>query len=145
MKDNKEVTAHELLSWQKVSLVLTGTDDKIRSNRDNKKFMDKLTPLLEMVQEWIDAKGEPSWANIEANQDTNSISIKIEKERPVNIEDYEEVSQIPVGRVAVQGQRGLYKFNNAYYTNKIVEGKLQIRMYKHLNDVLAYLESIKKE
>lgn len=137
--------AHDLLSWPKVSIVITGSNDKIRSNRSSKKYDDKIQPLLDMIQEWIDAKGEPSWAKVEVDGEAKVVDIKIDKIKPADIEAYDVVDQIPVGRVAVQGQRGLYKFDGHFYTNKVVEGKLQIRKYKRLDDVIAYLDSLKKE
>lgn len=137
--------ARDIVKWPKISLLLTGENEKIRSNREGKQYTDKIQPLLDMIQEWIDAKGTPSWAKVEVDEEAKVVDIKIDKIKPADIEAYEIADQIPVGRVAVQGQRGLYRFNNEFYTKKVVEGKLNIRKYRRLEDVIAYLDSLKKE
>lgn len=78
----------------------------------------------------------------ELNEIQGSVAIKSTKTpKP----EYKLVDALPTDRVIVTdaGVRGLYECKNKYYTNKVCEGKLEIREWKKQDAAVKYLESFK--
>lgn len=162
--------AKSIIKWSEVSIALTGNPNTIRSDKSYRKYAAKIEPLLDYIQNWIDNGGEPKEVKVtikvpEPVEEIEPVVFeKAESNGKVVFEtfelkhideilkpaktpkpEYKLVDALPTDRVIVTdaGVRGLYECKNKYYTNKVCEGKLEIREWKKQDAAVKYLESFK--
>lgn len=158
------IKAIDIVKWDKISVVLTGNPNTIRADRPNKKHAEKIASLLEFVQNWIDGKGEVK-ISVKVKEDQSTYDgfapkYEIKDEAPdIPAEilkkmwneanpkklDYVSVAALPNDRkiMTEEGYRGLYSSGKKFYTNKVLEGKLDIREWSDLSKAKKYLDNLK--
>ncbi len=160
--------AKSLVNWKIISTVLTGNGNTVRVDRPNKKYGNEINSLLDYVQDWIDRKGVMGEVKVTAVITEKSVydgfTHKYEMQDEVpnipkeqlskiwddvkpKILDYIVVDSLPKDRKAMteEGYRGLYSSGKKFYTNKIIENRLDIREWSDLKKAKEYLDSLKNK
>lgn len=140
--------AKNLIKWNEVSIILTGNPSTVRSDRLNKKHADKIDALLDYVQKWIDKKGNVKQATVTIKVKEPMESVVLEEAVVPKIDKkqyYVSVDKLPDDRqiYTADGYRGLYVSGKKFYTNKVKNGKLDIREWSKIEKAKEYLDSLK--
>lgn len=155
MNGNDKILARDLISMNKVSLLLTGSEFTLRWDRGFGKYEVAVNSLLSSVQDWIDSdKTAIEIADMKAGSDKEYRSkIKSLTSKAKVSDVIEEASVVPV-RVTVLpkdrklvtegGYKGLYSAGGKWYTNKIVSNELVILEWSNLDSAKEYLDNINK-
>lgn len=157
--------AKNMVSWKVISTVLTGNGNTVRVDRPNKKYQKEIESLLDYVQDWMDRKGVVGEVKVTAvvSKKQKKPLLESQEEKVVKLNNqkienavfsgnnsnnlYVLVDSLPKDRKSMteEGYRGLYTSEGKFYTNKVIDNKLEIREWKDLNKAKIYLNSLKNK
>ena len=143
--------AKDLIKWKWVSIILTKNPNTIRADRNNKKYQDEINELTDFVQGWIDDKLVRSDVKILVKVPEKEVEIsapaQLAKVKVKKTPDFVIVESLPSDRklVNLQGYKGLYSSleTKKWYTNKVIDGALEIKEWATIELAKDYLNSLK--
>lgn len=152
---NDKILAKDLISINRVSLLLTGNEFTLRWDRGFGKYKSSVDRLLIEVQDWIDSDKSTDLSSQKEIVDDKEYRGKIKDLTTEYISIDEDadlksfatvVSMLPKERKMISDPilKGLYTAGNKWYTNKIVDNVLVILEWDKLDYAKKYLESLIK-